>query len=238
MEYIAHRGLSGKAPENTAAAFRLARERGFDWCELDVNVSADDQPVVWHDDNLKPFGHPVIVSRTPWSTLRTLDVGSWFSPQFSDQTLLSLQEALDLIQSLGMAINVELKPELAERLSDTFSDNLAATLNTASKQNRLLLSSFHPTVMNWCHQRCPDIPRALLVEGRLLTAHQQLAELTEAEALHLDDDHLELPSLKRLRDAGWAPRVYTVNDANRARQLAAAGCVGIFTDSLIPEEAD
>lgn len=237
MEYIAHRGLSDEAPENTAAAFRLAHDRGFQWCELDVNVSADDIPVVWHDDKLKPFGHSVIVSKTPWSELRTLDMGSWFNHRFSDQLLMSLQEALDLIRDLGMAVNVELKPELAERLSDTFSIKLANMLNTAAEQNHLLLSSFHPTMLNWCHQRCPDIPRALLVEGRLLPAHQQLAELTEAEALHLDDDHLELSSLNRLRDAGWTPRVYTVNSARRARQLATAGCAGIFTDSLYPEEA-
>ena len=46
---IAHRGASGLAPENTMAAFRLATALGADGFELDVQLSADGQPVVIHD---------------------------------------------------------------------------------------------------------------------------------------------------------------------------------------------
>ena len=49
---IAHRGLSGLAPENTMAAFRRALDIGVDMIELDVLLSADDQLVVFHDETL------------------------------------------------------------------------------------------------------------------------------------------------------------------------------------------
>ena len=53
--YYAHRGLfdnRSAAPENSLAAFRLAVESGYG-IELDVQLSKDDIPVVFHDATLK-----------------------------------------------------------------------------------------------------------------------------------------------------------------------------------------
>ncbi len=49
---IAHRGSSVAAPENTFAAFDLAIEQGFPNFELDVQISKDGVPVVFHDATL------------------------------------------------------------------------------------------------------------------------------------------------------------------------------------------
>ena len=49
---MAHRGASAAAPENTVEAFRLARELGADWVELDARLSADGVVVVHHDAHL------------------------------------------------------------------------------------------------------------------------------------------------------------------------------------------
>ena len=49
---IAHRGASAFAPENTMAAFRLAKDLGADGIELDVMLSADEKLVVIHDQSV------------------------------------------------------------------------------------------------------------------------------------------------------------------------------------------
>jgi glycerophosphoryl diester phosphodiesterase len=49
---VAHRGLSGGAPENTMAAFKKAMDLAVDMIELDVHLSSDGQIVVIHDDSL------------------------------------------------------------------------------------------------------------------------------------------------------------------------------------------
>ena len=49
----AHRGASAYAPENTIPAFRLAMEQGADGIELDVQLSKDEQVIVFHDAELK-----------------------------------------------------------------------------------------------------------------------------------------------------------------------------------------
>lgn len=50
--YIAHRGLSGFAPENTLAAFRLACNAGFWGVECDIQLSKDLDFVIIHDSSL------------------------------------------------------------------------------------------------------------------------------------------------------------------------------------------
>ena len=49
----AHRGASAYAPENTLEAFLLAAEQGADGVELDVQLTKDGVPVVFHDWDLK-----------------------------------------------------------------------------------------------------------------------------------------------------------------------------------------
>src|SRR4030042_6855801 len=50
---IAHRGFSGKAPENTLASFKKAMEAGADVIEFDVRFSRDGHLIVFHDDTLE-----------------------------------------------------------------------------------------------------------------------------------------------------------------------------------------
>lgn len=50
---IAHRGARSLAPENTIAAADIARKMGADLWEADVNVSRDDELIIFHDHHLK-----------------------------------------------------------------------------------------------------------------------------------------------------------------------------------------
>jgi glycerophosphoryl diester phosphodiesterase len=51
---VAHRGISGKAPENTLASFALACETpGIDMIELDVRLSKENEVMVLHDRTLQ-----------------------------------------------------------------------------------------------------------------------------------------------------------------------------------------
>jgi glycerophosphoryl diester phosphodiesterase len=49
---IAHRGASAYAPENSLTAFVKAAEMGADMVEVDIRLTADEVPVVAHDDTL------------------------------------------------------------------------------------------------------------------------------------------------------------------------------------------
>ncbi len=49
---VAHRGYSGKFPENTLIAYQAAYAHGARWMECDIQLSKDMRPIVHHDENL------------------------------------------------------------------------------------------------------------------------------------------------------------------------------------------
>jgi len=49
FEIVAHRGVADGVPENTIGAFERALELGADAVELDVRLSKDRVPVVFHN---------------------------------------------------------------------------------------------------------------------------------------------------------------------------------------------
>lgn len=92
MLNIAHRGARGVAPENTVAAIEKAAQLGADAVEIDVQLSADGEVVVMHDDDLVRCTdvRERFPDRTSWrvcdlrgAEIRCLDAGSWFVAELS-----------------------------------------------------------------------------------------------------------------------------------------------------------
>ena len=112
---VAHRGASAYAPEHTAAAYRLAIEQGADFVEQDLQISKDGVLVCLHDLTLERTTNVRTVfpdraaideaGRQVWyvsdftvAELKRLDAGSWFGPTFSEERILTFQEAIDLVR--------------------------------------------------------------------------------------------------------------------------------------------
>ena len=64
-EYIAHRGASHLAPENTVAAAKLAWEQNADAVELDIYLTKDNRIMVMHDKNTKRTTERIWQSQSP-----------------------------------------------------------------------------------------------------------------------------------------------------------------------------
>lgn len=84
---IGHRGARAFAPENTVPAIRLAQRLGANVVELDVQMSRDEELIVFHDDTLVrcsdglfkfPDHTDYSVSSFTWPDLSVLDVGTWY----------------------------------------------------------------------------------------------------------------------------------------------------------------
>lgn len=109
VHVTAHRGSSGRAPENTLSALRAAIEDGADYAEIDVQETADGRIVLLHDTDLKRIAG---VDRKIWeitlAELRQCDAGSWFGEAFEGERVPTLEEAIDLVRS-RLKLNIELK---------------------------------------------------------------------------------------------------------------------------------
>ncbi len=127
---IAHRGGAGLNPENTLAAFRDAVARGADGAELDVQLSADGQVVVFHDYALKP------------EICRDVS-GAWIkkpAPRIKDLTLAELRR-YDIgraePQSDYARAHGEVVPQDGERIPTL--DEVIAVAKTAKQRFRLFI---------------------------------------------------------------------------------------------------
>src|SRR5262245_53293376 len=108
-EIIAHRGASADAPENTAAAFKLAVEGGADAFEGDYYLTKDGKIICIHDNNTKrTTGVDGKVPQMTLAELRKLDAGSWKGSKFGGEKLPTLSEALALVPA-GKKTFVEIK---------------------------------------------------------------------------------------------------------------------------------
>lgn len=112
VDVIAHRGASAYAPENTLAAFALAKEMKADWFELDCMLTKDGEVIVIHDGDIErttDSDEEIKVADLTLAELRRLDAGSWMHAKWAGERLPTLDEALRLGKKKRIGVYVEIK---------------------------------------------------------------------------------------------------------------------------------
>lgn len=114
---IGHRGAAGTAPENTVAAFKDARAAGADYLEIDVQLSADGVPFLFHDstparttdvEDVFPGRENDPVTSFTWAELQQLDAGSYFGARFAGERIPHLDDAAR-IATVNTGVYIEIK---------------------------------------------------------------------------------------------------------------------------------
>ncbi len=227
---IGHRGASGRAPENTASSFRLAKQCGIEWVEFDVSLSKDNQPVVFHDQqvNLCTDGSG-LVSELTLSELKLLDAGNWFNYQFAGEKILSLKEALSLLNILDMSFNLELKiqpevpwPLLVEAVSQTIKE-------CELKSDRVIVSCFNADALIAFHESNPEFKCGILL-SKWQSNWLQWASSVNAVSVHCHEGFLTPDYCREIKAAGFELFAYTVNDPKRFQNLQMMGVDAVFSD--------
>jgi glycerophosphoryl diester phosphodiesterase len=99
IEFIAHRGESAHHKENTVMALKAAIDSKFNYVEIDVQKSKDDQVIVIHDDSIdRTTSSKGLVSE---HTLKEL--------KFIDPTIPTLSEVLELFKKTKTPLIIEVK---------------------------------------------------------------------------------------------------------------------------------
>lgn len=106
---ISHRGASGRYPENTMAAFRMAAEIKADMIELDVRRSKDGHLVVIHDVKLgRTTNGEGRVREKTLAELKAFSAGAWWSEKYAGERIPTLDEVLAWAQDkLPIVIDVK-----------------------------------------------------------------------------------------------------------------------------------
>ena len=232
LKVIAHRGASGDAPENTLAAIKLAWELNADGVEIDLRLSADNCPILFHDTDLQrivsvnlPIRHQTVES------LNQYDVGQWKDPKWKGERIPTLDTVIAAIPD-DKTLLLELKegPELIPAIERTL-------VSISVNWNNLWFMSFDLPTVNRVKSMHPNWQTLLLVDNPGIDPLRELsskivdAENVRADGLSLANSWFEtLQLIPSLNYSQLLLSVWTVNDAVDAQNWASLGAKMITTD--------
>jgi glycerophosphoryl diester phosphodiesterase len=218
----AHRGNSRAAPENTVAAVEAAIRQGADFAEIDVQETGDGVIVVFHDaDLMRVTGVRKNVWDVTYDEIKSLDAGSWFSPEFKGEPIPTLEQVIDAARG-RIRLNIEIKPhgheeKLVERIVEIVAEN--------DFHSQCVLSSLdYPSVLE-----AKQLDERLQV-GHIVTVSIGNVAKLDVDFVSLNQEKVTSGYVRSLHRAGKQVHVWTVNDRQRMSTLVDLGVDNIITD--------
>ena len=227
FQIIAHRGASASAPENTLSAFRSAISQGAQQIELDVRLSADEQVVVFHDDQLDQKTHlRGRVRHYDAEILEQVDLLPWFKKKTelprADSVISSLDTCIPrlerVFQQLGNQVyyHIELKgwddrlPLLVLRAVDAFK-----------LQGRVTLTSFSKKPLTEIRKLSSEVPITFLLRDAAdaITSREFRPELDGLSLSEIHEYWLRVASEAQFQWVGIRARDITEETIQVARSL-------------------
>lgn len=153
---VAHRGYQKHYPENTLLAFRKAIEAGAVWLETDIQLSADGEPLLYHDRDLKRLsGMKGRLSDLTLEQALAINAAesSRLGPQFAAEHIASLAQLSELMLEFPeVSAFIEIKRSCLELHSiDTVLDAVTRVLEPL--RARCILISFNYPVIEAARKR-------------------------------------------------------------------------------------
>ena len=223
-----HRGAAARAPENTLAALGLAAAAGAAQAEIDVRLTADGRPVLFHDAGLGRTapGAGLIAGQT-FAELRRLDAGSWFAEEFTGQRIPHLREALDLAEGV-LRLNIELKVEgQSARRGHALAEAVLAEIAGRDAAARCLLTSFHHGLIDAVALANPGLECGRIIGKAPLG---DPGDSGPGKLLSVRHDLLDGDFVARAHAAGKTVHAWTVNTEGDLRRMVALEVDVVITD--------
>lgn len=240
---IAHRGFGNHAPDNSAAAVRMAIEFGMDGVDLDTQLTADGELVIFHDptvDRLTDGTGKVADMRL--KKLRTLDSGSRFSEEFAGERIKTLDEMIAEVNGQLILI-VELKSGGIK--SAGIEQKAAAAIQKHKAHSFVYLSSFNPFVLKRLKRTDPNIRTVFIFRDIEPDDPTQFAKIPfflknemcrRAIRKIIRPDLLSVETtvdpltIRTLQDKGYPVILWTPNNKSELRQCWEMEPFAIITD--------
>jgi glycerophosphoryl diester phosphodiesterase len=233
FEIVAHRGVATQYPENTIPAFLRAIELGADAVELDVRLTKDKIPVVYHYyylDKITSLPGPIFNY-----TYQQLSQSGFLNAQSSPDSL-KVPTLVEVLETIGGKIGLEIEikgpePESALLIGDVLRrfKSLWKTIEVTSYEISLLLK---------IKTQCPGITTDLLYPRtepwmRLdVVGYEALhkARLAQARAVHLHPSQLSAQVVDSVRSSGIEIHAWDVNDEPALEAIVEYNVPRICTD--------
>lgn len=232
----AHRGASGRAPENTLASIRAAIEDQTDWVEIDVQESKDGVVVVAHDSDLKKVsGNDTKIWEATAAELRRIDIGSYFGTEFKDERVPTLAEVLEVCRG-KVRVNIELKYYGHDQ---DLERKVIELVEESGMVDDVVIMSLEPAGIRKVRQLRPDWTVGLLTAVAV-------GDLTRSDAdfLAVNAKLATRGFIRSAHASGKDVSVWTINDRIAMSLMISRGADNLITDhpalarTVLAERAD
>lgn len=230
MIKFAHRGASGYAPENTLGAIKKAVKMGAKAFEIDVQLTRDNEVIVYHDYSLgRVFAGEGNIKDNYLNELRFLPIKNNFSEEFSSEVFPTLKEVLEIIPKDSI-LNIEVKAIESEKRE--IEDFVLKAIESFPKEN-ILFSSFNHDILKRIAMKDKELKIGLLFEELPNDLETYIHEnKIKPYSINLGVKSLTEEKVKNVKKLGYKVFVYTVNDVEVFEKLNSYGVDGVFTDYL------
>ncbi len=243
---FAHRGGARRFPENTAYAFEAAQRLGFRHIETDVQLTADGQIVVFHDDTLeRTTNGQGRIAHHNLESLLSLDAGYGFSNASGDYPYRDRDLRIPTLRSIlrdfpDLYLNLEMKGTDLR-----LPTKLYTLLTNLGVQDRVLVASANDTLTARFrqHDRIGQFATSPGARGILrfwsavrLGVHRQLSHPFQVLQVPIHHGVLPVitpPFVRAAHERGIAVHAWTIDDPLQMRWLQQLGVNGIMSD--LPE---
>lgn len=216
---IAHRGASAYAQEGSRASVEQSARLGADMIEMDIRTTADDVPVIAHDDNLlRVFGVAGSIAEL------TLDELTALTPP-DRQPILTFKQMATLCASLRLGLYLDVKEVTPAALAQVI-----ATLRERGLIDAAIFGSFRPDVIAEIKASAPDAVTSILFSS-IHVDPVALAASVGADYVHPCWERFESPAA--LLTAEWQDRVRAADlgivcwHEERPAEIAALNALGV-----------
>lgn len=225
---LAHRGASEYAPENTLAAFYKAIELESAGIEMDIQRTMDGHLVIFHDDVVdeKTDGKGP-VSSYRLNELKQLDAGSWFSPVYKGERIITFEEFLHFFGRRELVFAFELKvPDIEQQTLEL--------INRYGIRDKTTITSFHYDYLANMRRLDSTISLGHLVEVIDMEAINRLKDI-QATQICPNANLLHADQVSLARQHNFNVRAWKVTDTSvmmKAIDCGADGMTVNFPDKL------
>ncbi len=236
FEIVAHRGIPGEAPENTIASYQLAIELGADAVEMDIRLTADLVPVVFHYYYLdKTTTSKGVIFQYTRQELENVEVTCSGNPGAAAGRISSFA---DILERFGGRIGMEIEIKGPEPEAPIL---IGRILNRYKKLwDTIEVTSYEPALLLAIREICPGItvdllyPRTEAWKGPEVILHEaiHLSRLAQARAVHLHPSQLSEEMVKILKSRGIQTHAWDVNSVDALAFVTGIGIPRICTDEF------
>jgi len=231
---VAHRGYSGRYPENTLLAYQAAYQHGARYMELDLQLSSDRVPVLHHDSSLMRMANvDADVRDTKAKHFKAMSAAyaKRFEDEFADNEFTTFKKYCKwMARHSDVTTFVEIKQESIDRFGiPVFMDEVHKRILATDTEPQCVIISFNHEVIEYT--RKISSLRTGWVLPKWNDKNRELADQLKPDFLFCDKELLPRND-ENVWQGSWQWAIYNLDDVTSAIAMANRGMPFLETNQI------